>query len=85
LLHVVIPQVIKIVIPSIGNEVVNLVKDTSLVYVIGLGDLLRAGNVATARDVTLLPLVLVGVIYLAMTGVASYALRKVEQHYAKWR
>lgn len=85
LLHVVIPQVIKIVIPSIGNEVVNLVKDTSLVYVIGLGDLLRAGNVATARDVTLLPLVLVGVIYLAMTGVTSYALRKVEQHYAKWR
>lgn len=85
LMHIVIPQVIKIVIPSIGNEVVNLVKDTSLVYVIGLGDLLRAGNVATARDVTLVPLVLVGVIYLAMTGVASYALRKVEQHYSKWR
>ena len=85
LLHIVIPQVIKIVIPSIGNEVVNLVKDTSLVYVIGLGDLLRAGNVATARDVTLIPLVLVGAIYLIMTGLAAYALRKVEQHYAKWR
>lgn len=85
LLHIVIPQVVKIVIPSIGNEVVNLVKDTSLVYVIGLGDLLRAGNVATARDVTLIPLVLVGVVYLFMTGIAAYGLRKVEQHYAKWK
>ncbi|WP_334212341.1 ABC transporter permease subunit [Lactobacillus amylovorus] len=45
---IVIPQVIKIVLPSIGNEVINLVKDSSLVYVIGLGDLLRAGNVAMA-------------------------------------
>ena len=63
---IVIPQVVKIVIPSIGNEVINLVKDSSLVYVIGLGDLLRAGNVATARDVTLVPLLLVGLIYLIL-------------------
>ncbi|MFC6253254.1 amino acid ABC transporter permease [Secundilactobacillus hailunensis] len=82
---IVIPQVIKIVVPSIGNETINLIKDSSLVYVIGLGDLLRAGNVATARDVTLLPLVLVGIIYLLMTAVATYVLRKVEQHYRAWR
>ena len=48
--RIVRPQVVKIVLPSIGNELINLVKDSSLVYVIGLGDLLRAGNVATARD-----------------------------------
>ena len=82
---IVIPQVIKIVVPSIGNETINLIKDSSLVYVIGLGDLLRAGNVATARDVTLLPLVLVGIIYLLMTAVATFVLRKVEQHYRAWR
>lgn len=50
---IVIPQVIKIVLPSIGNEVINLVKDSSLVYVIGLGDLLRAGNVAMAKGCNL--------------------------------
>ncbi|WEV39826.1 amino acid ABC transporter permease [Lactobacillus sp. ESL0684] len=82
--HIIIPQVVKIVIPSIGNEIINLVKDTSLVYVIGLGDLLRAGNVATARDVTLIPLVLVGIIYLFMTGIASYLLKKLEQSFSKW-
>ena len=54
---IVTPQVVKIVLPSIGNEVINLVKDSSLVYVIGIGDLLRAGNVATSRgdDDELLP------------------------------
>lgn len=83
--YIVIPQVSKIVIPSIGNEVINLVKDTSLVYVIGLGELLRAGNVATARDVTLVPLVLVGIIYLMMTGITSYLLKKIEQSYSKWK
>ena len=80
-----IPQVVKIVIPSIGNEVVNLVKDSSLVYVIGLGDLLRAGNVATARDVTLVPLVLVGVIYLLMVGICTFILHKVEQRYSYYK
>lgn len=45
---------------------INLVKDTSLVYVIGLGELLRAG------DVTPVLLVLVGIIYLLMTGIASF-------------
>lgn len=82
---IVIPQVVKIVIPSIGNEVINLVKDSSLVYVIGLGDLLRAGNVATARDVTLVPLLLVGLIYIILVGICTLILRKVEQRYAYFK
>ena len=79
------PQVIKIVIPSIGNEVINLVKDSSLVYVIGLGDLLRAGNVATSRDVTLVPLMLVGLIYLILVGICTLILRQVEKCYAYFK
>lgn len=82
---IVTPQVVKIVLPSIGNEVINLVKDSSLVYVIGIGDLLRAGNVATSRDVTLVPLVIVGVVYLVMTAVLTFILRKLEQYYSYWK
>ena len=79
------PQVVKIVLPSIGNEVINLVKDSSLVYVIGLGDLLRAGNVATSRDVTLVPLMLVGLIYLILVGICTLILRQVEKCYAYFK
>lgn len=82
---IIIPQVIKIVIPSIGNEVINLVKDSSLVYVIGLGDLLRAGNVATSRDVTLVPLMLVGLIYLILVGICTLILCRVEKCYAYFK
>ena len=82
---IVTPQVVKIVLPSIGNEVINLVKDYSFVYVIGIGDLLRAGNVATSRDVTLVPLVMVGVVYLVMTAILTFILRKLEQYYSYWK
>lgn len=82
---IIIPQVVKIVIPSIGNEVINLVKDSSLVYVIGLGDLLRAGNVATSRDVTLIPLLLVGLIYLILVGICTLVLRQVEKRYSYFK
>ncbi|HBP97539.1 amino acid ABC transporter permease [Leuconostoc lactis] len=82
---IILPQVIKIIVPSFGNEVINLVKDTSLVYVIGLGDLLRAGNIAASRDVTLVPYLLVGLIYLLMTAVVTVLLRRSETRLNSWR
>lgn len=82
---IVLPQVIKIVVPSFGNEVINLVKDTSLVYVIGLGDMLRAGNIAASRDVTLVPYLLVGLIYLLMTAIVTVLLRRSENRLNRWK
>ncbi|MBS9337677.1 amino acid ABC transporter permease [Fructobacillus parabroussonetiae] len=82
---VILPQVVKIVVPSFGNEVVNLVKDTSLIYVIGLGDILRAGSIAAARDVTLVPYLLVGAVYLLMTAVVTIILRGSEKRLNVWR
>lgn len=82
---IILPQVIKIIVPSFGNEVINLVKDTSLVYVIGLGDLLRSGNIAASRDVTLVPYLLVGLIYLLMTAIVTVLLRRSETRLNSWR
>ena len=76
---IIIPQVIKIVLPSIGNEVINLIKDSSLVYVIGLGD------VAMARDVTLVPLVLVGIIYLLLISICAFVMKKLEKHFSYYK
>ena len=82
---IILPQVIKIVVPSFGNEIINLVKDTSLVYVIGLGDILRAGNIAASRDVTLVPYLLVGMIYLLMTAIVTVLLKQSERRLNIWR
>ena len=82
---IILPQVIKNVIPPVGNEVINLIKDSSLVYVIGIDDLLRAGNIDAARDVTLVPYILVGVIYLLLTAVTTIGLRRLEKYYNYYR
>ena len=83
--YITLPQMLKNVVPALGNEVINLVKDSSLVYVIGLGDLLRAGNIAMARDVTLLPLVGVGLIYLLLIGLLMFSLKRLEQKFSYYR
>jgi polar amino acid transport system permease protein len=77
-----LPQMIKIVLPSVANEVITLIKDTSLVYVVGLGELLRAGKIASNRDVSLVPLVVVGVFYLVLTAVLTAIFQKLEEKYS---
>ena len=81
-MRIILPQVIKIVLPSISNEVITLVKDTSLVYIVGLGELLRAGKIASIRDVSLVPLVLVTVAYLLLTAIFTVAFNKIEKRYS---
>lgn len=83
--YIALPQVIKTVMPSVGNEVINLVKDTSLVYVIGLGDLMRAGTIDVARDVTLIPYLLVGAFYLLLTMIFTVIMRYIEKRLNYYR
>ncbi|USS90387.1 amino acid ABC transporter permease [Fructilactobacillus carniphilus] len=83
--YITLPQVVKTVMPSVGNEVINLIKDTSLVYVIGLGDLMRAGNIAVSRDVTLIPYLLVGAMYLGLTIILTIAMRYIEKRLNYYR
>ncbi len=51
--YIILPQVFKVVLPSVFNEVINLVKDSSLGYVLGVGDLLLASKTAANRDANL--------------------------------
>ncbi len=78
---IVIPQVVKTVMPSIGNEIITLVKDTSLVYVVGLSDLMKAGRIALQRELNIIPLVVVAVIYLALTGIVTIVLKVIEKRF----
>lgn len=77
--RIIIPQVLRTVLPSVGNEVISLVKDTSLVYILGLGELLRAGQIAANTYASLLPFVAVGIIYLLITGILTILLMLIEK------
>ena len=82
---IIIPQVGKITLPSVGNEVISLVKDTSLIYILGLSDVMRIGKIAMEREATLIPLVGVGIIYLILTGVFTVILKQIEQRLNYYR
>lgn len=79
--RIIMPQAIKRVLPPVVNEIITLVKDTSLVYAVGFDDLLKVGRTATNRDATLMPLVLVAVIYLILILVLSKSLTYVEKKF----
>ena len=79
--RIILPQAFKTVLPPIANEVVTLVKDTALVYVIGLDELLRVGKIACNRDSSLLPLVVIGVVYLILIAVLTKILNKAEKKF----
>lgn len=78
---IILPQSLKKTLPSIANEVITLVKDTSLVYVVGIGELLRAGKIASNRDASLLPLFLIGIIYLLLIAVLTKIFDRLEKKY----
>ncbi|MBF4163453.1 amino acid ABC transporter permease [Nocardioides acrostichi] len=72
--RVVWPQAFRIVIPSLGNQVISLLKATSLVSVIALADLLYSAQLIYAANYRTIPLlVVVSIWYMVITGVLSLA------------
>lgn len=83
--YIVLPQVIKVVLPSVFNEVITLVKDTSLVYILGVGDLLQASKTAANRDASLAPMFVAGAIYLLMIAVTTVIAKRIEKKFAYYK
>ncbi|HCW52200.1 MAG TPA: amino acid ABC transporter permease [Clostridium sp.] len=79
--RIILPQAFKTVLPPVANEITTLVKDTSLVYIVGLDELLKVGKIASNRDVSLLPLLVVGAVYLIIIGIFSEVLKRIEKKY----
>ena len=78
---IILPQAIKRVVPPVANEITVLVKDTSLVYVLGLDEILKIAKIASNRDVTLVPLLLCALMYLIIIGIISKGVQRVEKRY----
>ena len=79
---IILPQVVKIVLPSVFNEVMTLVKDTSLVYALGISDLILASRTAANRDASLAPMFVAGLIYLLLIGLATLIAKQVEKKFS---
>ena len=83
-IDIVMPQMTRIVLPPVSNEVITLVKDTALASVIALADLMKVAQGIVNRDGTLFAYVIAAVIYLIFTFIATIILNNLEKHYSKY-
>ena len=78
--YIIIPQAVKVSLPSMGNEFVTLIKETAIAGYIGIEDLTKASDIIASRTYDyFFPLVLVALIYLFLTSVISKLLKKMER------
>ena len=80
--RIVLPQVVKRILPPMSNETITLVKDTSLIYVLALNDLLRAARGIVQRDFTITPFIVAAAFYLIMTLVLTWLFQRLEKRHA---
>ena len=82
--HVVLPQLTKRVLLPVSNEVITLVKDTSLANIIAVSELFRAAKNEASRTASVEPLFVAGLFYLLMNGVVtlvfSYLTRRMDYY-----
>ena len=76
---IVLPQVIKIITPSLGSECMTLVKDTSLAHVVGVMEIYVVATNQMARSRGMIYLVVAGVFYLIMNAVVSKVFSVIEK------
>jgi polar amino acid transport system permease protein len=80
-MRIILPQVVKAVIPATGNELMTLVKDTSLAQVIAVVELFRVATKAGTTYFSIVPIVVAGVFYLIMNTVVEISFKLIEKKF----
>lgn len=78
-LRIILPQVIKRVIPAIGNEVITLVKDTSLAFTIAVTEMFTIAKQLSSSNTTMMPLVAAGVFYYVFNFIVAWTMERIEK------
>ena len=84
-LRVILPQMVKRVIPAIGNEVITLVKDTSLAFTIAVTEMFTLAKQLSSANTTMMPLIAAGVFYYVFNYVVAWVMERVERRFAYYR
>ena len=83
--RIVLPQVVKRIIPPMGNELITLVKDTSLAQAIGVVELLRITENWVSSAVDMTPFLIAGIFYLVMNGIVTRCFTVAEKRLSYYR
>lgn len=79
---IVLPQVIKRIMPAMGNEIITLVKDTSLAFVLGVAEMFSVAKAISASEVSMIPYALAALIYWVFCLLIEFIIGRVEKKMA---
>lgn len=82
---IILPQVIKRILPSVTNEVITLVKDTSLAFVIAVAEMFTNAKALAASMSSVIPYVSAGVFYYVFNFLVAYIMEKLEKKLSYYR
>ena len=77
--HIILPQVIKRIMPSITNEVITLVKDTSLAFTVSYMEMFTVGKQIANSETSFMPFLVAGVFYFVFNAVVDFVMGKIEK------
>jgi polar amino acid transport system permease protein len=83
--RIILPQVVKRVLPASANEVTTLVKDTALAFTIGVSELFRVAQNAQARQFSTIPIFVAGAFYLVMNAILTELFDRLERKLAYYQ
>lgn len=78
-IKIILPQVIRRILPSITNEIVTLVKDTSLAFTVSYQEMFTVGKQIANSQTSFVPFIVAGVFYYVFNAVVSFIMSKVEK------
>ena len=78
-MRIILPQVVKRVIPAVGNEVITLVKDTSLAFTIAVAEMFTIAKQISSANTTMTPLVAAGVFYYVFNFIVAWSMERIEK------
>ena len=81
-LRIILPQTVKRVIPAVGNEVITLVKDTSLAFTIAVTEMFTIAKQLSSSNTSMMPLVAAGVFYYVFNFIVAFAMERLEKRYS---
>lgn len=76
---IILPQVVKTILPSVTNEIITLVKDTSLAFTLAYNEMFSLAKQIAASQTSFMPFVIAGVFYFVANYVVAFAMERVEK------
>jgi len=82
---IILPQVIKRILPSVTNEIITLVKDTSLSFAIAQAEMFTTAKQISAAQTSIMPLMVAGVFYYIFNALVAWGMERVEKAFSYYR